>query len=32
MLEGIDKVLHPRPIEHVLVSYAVLGVGRMRCY
>ena len=27
MLEGIDKVLHPRPIEHVPVSFAVLGVA-----
>jgi len=27
MLEGIDKVLHPRPIEHMPVSFAVLGVA-----
>ncbi|MBN9563956.1 MAG: cation transporter [Alphaproteobacteria bacterium] len=27
ILEGIDKVRHPHPIDHVLVSFAVLGVA-----
>jgi cation diffusion facilitator family transporter len=27
ILEGIDKVRHPHPIDHVLVNFAVLGVA-----